>query len=38
MTRQGGALWATSAQGAGSVFSLTLPVFAGQTSGQPVLA
>ena len=38
MTRQGGALWATSAQGAGSVFSLTLPVFAGQTSHQPVLA
>ncbi len=38
MTRQGGALWATSTQGAGSVFSLTLPVFAEQTSDQPVLA
>ena len=37
MTRQGGSIWATSAQGAGSVFSFTLPAFAGQTSDQPIL-
>ena len=30
VTRQSGAIWATSAQGAGSVFSFTLPVFVGQ--------
>src|SRR6202012_945765 len=38
MTRQGGAIWASSGQGIGSVFSLTLPVFAGQTSELPVMA
>jgi len=37
-TRQGGAIWATSAQGAGSVFSFTLPVFVGQRSEEPVSA
>jgi CheY-like chemotaxis protein len=35
MIRQGGSIWATSAQGAGSVFSLTLPVYAGQTADTP---
>jgi two-component system sensor histidine kinase/response regulator len=30
ITRQSGAIWATSAHGAGSVFSFTLPVFVGQ--------
>jgi signal transduction histidine kinase len=38
MTRQGGSIWATSAQGAGSVFSFTVPVFAGQTAETPVPA
>jgi PAS domain S-box-containing protein len=37
-TRQGGAIWATSAPGGGSVFSFTLPVFVGQTSDEPVPA
>jgi two-component system, sensor histidine kinase and response regulator len=37
MTRQGGSLWATSAQGAGSVFSFTLPVFVGQNPEEPLL-
>ena len=32
ITRQGGSIWATSAQGAGSVFSFTLPIFVGQRS------
>jgi two-component system, sensor histidine kinase and response regulator len=35
-TRQGGAIWATSAQGGGSVFSFTLPVFVGQRVEEPV--
>ena len=38
MTRQGGSIWASSTEGSGSVFSITLPVFAGQTSDLPVLA
>jgi signal transduction histidine kinase len=37
ITRQGGAIWATSGQGAGSVFSFTLPVFVGQRAEDPVL-
>jgi PAS domain S-box-containing protein len=36
ITRQSGAIWATSAQGAGSVFSFTLPVFVGQRSEDAV--
>jgi signal transduction histidine kinase len=36
ITRQSGAIWATSAQGAGSVFSFTLPVFVGQRFEDPV--
>ena len=30
VTRQGGSIWATSAQGAGSVLSFTLPIYVGQ--------
>jgi signal transduction histidine kinase len=37
MTRQGGSLWATSAQGAGSAFSFTLPAFVGQRPDEPTL-
>jgi two-component system, sensor histidine kinase and response regulator len=38
MFRQGGSIWATSVQGTGSVFSVTLPVYAGQAAETPVPA
>jgi signal transduction histidine kinase len=37
VTRQGGSIWATSEQGAGSVFSFTLPVYVGQNLDEPAL-
>ena len=36
VTRQGGSIWVTSAVGAGSVFSFTMPIYAGQKADQPV--
>ncbi len=38
VTRQGGSIWATSAQGAGSVLSFTLPIYVGQKPDEVVPA
>jgi signal transduction histidine kinase len=36
VTRQGGSIWVTSAQGSGSVFSSTLPIYVGQKVNEAV--
>jgi two-component system sensor histidine kinase/response regulator len=36
VTRQGGAIWATSAPGSGSVFSFTLPIYVGPKPNEAV--
>ncbi len=36
VTRQGGSIWVTSAQGSGSVFSFTLPIYVGQKVNEAV--
>jgi signal transduction histidine kinase/HPt (histidine-containing phosphotransfer) domain-containing protein len=38
VTRQGGSIWATSAQGSGSVFSFTLPAFAEEPVPSQIMA
>jgi signal transduction histidine kinase len=38
VTRQGGAIWATSAPGSGSVFSFTLPIYVGPKPNEAVPA
>jgi CheY-like chemotaxis protein/HPt (histidine-containing phosphotransfer) domain-containing protein len=38
VTRQGGSIWATSAQGSGSVLSFTVPIYVGQKPDVPVPA
>jgi two-component system, sensor histidine kinase and response regulator len=38
VTRQGGSIWATSTPGSSSVFSFTLPIYAGQRANMPLPA